>query len=233
MNPHRRTRIKICCMSSMEEVQIAINAGADAVGFVCATPTSIRTIDKQKVAQITRVVPPPIDTFVLTSETEALKIAENVKLTGASTVQILSHISLEDSKLLSELLPNTKRVQVVHVESEESFDLIEKYSAYVHSFLLDSGKPNLKTPEFGGTGRTHDWTISAEFVRRSPIPVFLAGGLNSENVLKAIKLVRPYGVDLCSGARTNNRLDIQKLEAFINQVQKADADLLNEAFILD
>ena len=124
-------------------------------------------------------------------------------------------------------------MQVVHVESEESFDLIEKYSAYVHSFLLDSGKPNLKTPEFGGTGRTHDWTISAEFVRRSPIPVFLAGGLNSENVLKAIKLVRPYGVDLCSGARTNNRLDIQKLEAFINQVQKADADLLNEAFKLD
>ncbi|HCX22378.1 MAG: N-(5'-phosphoribosyl)anthranilate isomerase [Flammeovirgaceae bacterium] len=233
MNPHRRTRIKICCMSSMEEIQTAINACADAVGFVCATPTSIRTIDKQKVAQITRVVPPPIDTFVLTSETEALKIAENVKLTGASTVQILSHISLEDSKLLSELLPNTKRVQVVHVESEESFDLIEKYSAYVHSFLLDSGKPNLKTPEFGGTGRTHDWTISAEFVRRSPIPVFLAGGLNSENVLKAIKLVRPYGVDLCSGARTNNRLDIQKLEAFINQVQKADADLLNEAFKLD
>ena len=229
MNSNRRTRIKICCLASLEEVQMAIDAGADAVGFVCAIPTSVRTIDKQKVAQITPVVPPTIETFLLTSETNASNIAENVRLTGASTVQILSHISLEDSERLSELLPNTKKVKVVHVESEKSFDLIDKYSPYVHAFLLDSGKPNLKTPEYGGTGRTHDWTISAEFVRRSPIPVFLAGGLNSENVLDAIKLVRPFGVDLCSGARTNNRLDPQKLEAFITQIQRADFDLLNDS----
>ncbi|MEO1055184.1 MAG: phosphoribosylanthranilate isomerase [Bacteroidota bacterium] len=214
-------------MASSEEVQMAIDAGADAVGFVCATPTSVRTIDKQKVAQITTVVPPPIGTFLLTSASDASTIVENVYLTGASTVQILSHISSEESERLAELLPHTKRVQVIHVESEKTLDLIDQYSSYAHAFLLDSGKPNLKTPEYGGTGRIHDWNISAEFVKRSPLPVFLAGGLTSDNVAEAIKLVRPFGVDLCSGARTNNHLDRHKLEAFISEVRRADFELSN------
>ncbi len=119
-------------------------------------------------------------------------------------VQILSHISAEESKELSELLPTTKRVQVIHVESEESLKLINDYAPFVHAFLLDSGKPNLSTPEYGGTGKTHDWSISAKFVKKRPHPVFLAGGLKPENVVEAIKLVRPFGVDVCSGVRTNN-----------------------------
>ena len=88
-------------MASLEEVHLAIRAGADAVGFVCATPTSVRTIDKQKVAQITPLVPPPIGTSLLISEPEASTIVEYVNLTGASTVQILSHISVDESKRLS------------------------------------------------------------------------------------------------------------------------------------
>ena len=130
---------------------------------------------------------------------------------------------------MSELLPHTKRVQVVHVEAEKTFDLIDKYSPYVHAFLLDSGKPTLRTPEYGGTGRIHDWNISAEFVRRCPLPVFLAGGLTSGNVAKAIKLVRPFGVDLCSGVRTNNHLDTHKLNAFVDEVRRADFELSNRS----
>jgi phosphoribosylanthranilate isomerase len=212
-------------MASLEEVQLAIRAGADAVGFVCATPTSVRTIDKQRVALITPLIPPPIESFLLTSELTASSIAKNVQLTGASTVQILSHISLTESKQLSELIPTIKRVQVIHVESEVTLELIDKYSPYVHSFLLDSGRPNLKTPEYGGTGRTQNWSISAEFVKKCPLPVYLAGGLTTENVSEAIRLVRPFGVDLCSGVRTNSRLDPGKLKAFIAEVRRMDLDL--------
>ncbi|MEL7001774.1 MAG: phosphoribosylanthranilate isomerase [Bacteroidota bacterium] len=224
-----RTRIKICCIASLEEAQLAVSMGADAVGFVCATPTSVRTINKGKVAQITPRIPPPIGTFLLTSESKASNIAENVRLTSASTVQILYHLSIGESERLSELLPTTKRVQVIHVESEKSLDLIDKYSPYINAFLLDSGRPNLETPEYGGTGRTHDWAISGEFVRRSPLPVFLAGGLTNENVAEAIKVVRPFAVDLCSGVRTNAHLDSNKLKAFISEVRRIDFELLNDS----
>jgi phosphoribosylanthranilate isomerase len=212
-------------MASYEEVQLAIHAGADAVGFVCAIPTSVRTIDIQTVAQITPLVPPMIETYLLTSETTASGIVKNIQLAGASTVQILSPISLSESKRLSELVPNIKRVQVIHIESEESLHLIDQYAPYVHSFLLDSGQPNLDPPVYGGTGRTHDWSISAKFVNKSPHPVFLAGGLTAENVGEAIRQIRPFGVDLCSGVRTNDRLDPDKLKIFIDAVRTADLDL--------
>jgi len=216
-----KTKIKICCIASLKEAQLAIQAGADVIGFVCAKPTSSRTIDKQIVASIIPQIPPQIETFVLSSELTASNIAKDVQLTGASTVQILSHISLIESKRLSELIPDTKRVQVIHVESEDSLELIDKYSPYVDTFLLDSGKPNLNIPEYGGTGRTHDWSISAKFVRKSPHPVFLAGGLTAENVEEAIQLVQPLGVDVCSGVRTNSRLDLDKLKLFIAAVRRA------------
>jgi phosphoribosylanthranilate isomerase len=139
-------------------------------------------------------------------------------------VQIVSQITASEAAKLAQLLPATRRVQVVHVENEGAFDLIEAYAPYIHAYLLDSGRPNLAVPELGGTGRTHDWRISAEFVRRSSLPVFLAGGLSPANVREAIRRVRPFGVDLCSGVRTEGRLDAGKLGAFIEAVRQADLD---------
>lgn len=221
MSSNVRTKIKICCISSLEEAQLAIHAGADAVGFVCAKPTSERTIDTQIVASLTPFIDPSVATFLLTSETSSSNIAEVVNLTGVSTIQILPHLDIAESKKLSELIPTIQRVQVIHIESENDLELIDKYSPYVNAFLLDSGSPNLDPPVYGGTGRTHDWSISSEFVRRSPHPVFLAGGLNASNISDAIRIVRPYGVDLCNGVRTNSKLDPTKLKSFIDAVQKA------------
>jgi len=202
-------------------MQLAVRVGADAVGFV-AIPSSPRAIDDSTIAAITARVPPPIATFLLTAEHMAAGIARHVLATGVSTVQIVSHLSPGESERLPRLLPATRRVQVVHVENESALDLIEPYAPHVHAFLLDSGRPSLSTPEYGGTGRTHDWHVSAEFVRRSPHPVFLAGGLSPDNVGQAIERVRPFGVDLCSGVRTDGRLDGDKLEAFIQAVRQAD-----------
>ena len=114
---------------------------------------------------------------------------------------------------------------MIHIEDERALELIGQYAPYVHAFLLDSGRPSLATPEYGGTGRTHDWSVSAKFVQLSPRPVFLAGGLSPGNVKEAIRVVRPFGVDLCSGVRTDNQLDHVKLEEFISAVQKADEEL--------
>jgi phosphoribosylanthranilate isomerase len=82
--------------------------------------------------------------------------------------------------------------------------------------LLDSGRPGAAVAELGGTGRVHDWTLSARIVESSPVPVFLAGGLRPENVAEAVGAVAPFGVDVCSGLRDPaGRLLPARLEAFV------------------
>ncbi|MEW5842008.1 MAG: hypothetical protein AB1775_01955 [Bacteroidota bacterium] len=76
--------------------------------------------------------------------------------------------------------------------------------------------------EVGGPGRTHDWQISRKIRESIQVPMFLAGGLNSNNVTDAIAQVNPFGVDVCSGVRTNGKLDEQKLKSFFEQIRKAD-----------
>jgi phosphoribosylanthranilate isomerase len=83
---------------------------------------------------------------------------------------------------------------------------------------LDSGNPNLFVKELGGTGRTHNWELSRKIRESIKVPIFLAGGLNQDNVRSAIETVEPYGVDLCSGVRTNGNLDEIKLEAFFKAI---------------
>jgi phosphoribosylanthranilate isomerase len=117
-------------------------------------------------------------------------------------------------------------VQVVHVEEPEASRLIPIYAAHVNAFLLVSGRPNAPAPGFGGTGRIHDWDVSAAFVRHSLRPTFLAGGHGADNAAAAIRKVRPFGFDLCSAVRTNGRLDTQKLQGFMNAVRRADKETL-------
>jgi phosphoribosylanthranilate isomerase len=211
----RRVRIKICCISSIEEARIAVAAGADALGLVAAMPSGPGPIADDLIAAIVATVPPPVATFLLTSETEAEAIAAHVARTGADVVQVVSHIDALESARLATLLPATKRVQVVHVEDSGALDLIAGYAPHVDAFLLDSGRPNAAVPELGGTGRAHDWAISAAFVAQSPRPVFLAGGIHAGNVAEAVKRVRPFGIDLCSGVRTDGALDAAKLAALM------------------
>jgi phosphoribosylanthranilate isomerase len=216
-----RTRTKVCCIASIEEARLAIEAGADAIGLVGAKPAGPRTIPDAKIADLAAVVPPPVATFLLTSEQTADAISAHVQRTRPTTVQILSQIDPRESARLAELEPRVRRVQVIHVEGRAALDLIPLYTPYVHAFLLDSGRPNAATPEFGGTGRRHDWTVSAELVRASPLPVFLAGGIAAANATDAIRQVRPFGLDLCSGVRTQGRLDPGKLADFMSAVRHA------------
>ena len=200
---------------------MAIAAGADALGLVGEMPSGPGVISDDLAREIAEIVPPPISTFLLTSRGAADEIIDHVHYCGTNTVQIVRHIDPAQYPDLISSLPSVRRVQVIHVEDEAALNLIELYDPYVHAFLLDSGRPTAEQVELGGTGRTHSWDISAEFVRRSEKPVFLAGGLQPDNVTEAIRMVRPYGVDLCSGVRTNGRLDESKLERFIEAVHSA------------
>src|SRR5206468_4201116 len=113
-------------------------------------------------------------------------------------------------------------VQVIHVTSNDSIGDAMDAAKTADALLLDSGNPSLAVKELGGTGRRHDWSISRKIVEASSVPVYLAGGLNSSNVQEAIETVKPFGVDVCSGVRTDGRLDREKVAAFIEAVRSLD-----------
>ncbi|WP_421789819.1 phosphoribosylanthranilate isomerase [Hyphobacterium sp.] len=202
---------------------MAIQAGADALGLVGPMPTGPGVISVEESAQIAKDVGPCVARFFLSSQETAEGLRDEARRAGAETVQIVRHVDPDELARLAEIDPALRRVQVIHVEDETAVDLIEAYTPHAQAFLLDSGRPS--AAELGGTGRAHDWSISAEFVRRSPVPVFLAGGLNPDNVARAMSSVRPFGLDLCSGIRTSGRLDPELLHAFMRAVRDTDKEL--------
>ena len=213
-----RIKVKICCISSIDEALIAIGAGADAIGLVGAMPSGPGVIDDLLIAEIAKKIQPPIASFLLTREQSSDNIIAHVKRVGTSTVQIVDELNQGSYQLIKDALPWVKIVQVMHVTDEESIQLAKEISGFVDAILLDSGKPNSEVKILGGTGQVHNWEISREIVRSVSIPVFLAGGLNTGNVKQAINTVKPYGVDLCSGVRTNGKLDYEKLKFFMEAV---------------
>lgn len=217
----RRTRVKICCISSPDEARMAIDAGADALGFVAARQSGPGFVDDAAIRAIVGEVPPPIATFLLSAHLAGAAMAEHARHCGINTIQVVDHVDPSELAVVAVAAPLVRRVQVIHVEGPQVLDLIPRYEPYVHAFLLDSGKSGGTMTELGGTGRTHDWDVSRTFVARSSRPVFLAGGLTPANVGEAIRTVRPFGVDLCSGVRTGGRLDADKLSAFMEAVASA------------
>jgi len=211
-------KVKICCISSETEARQAIAFGAAALGLVGAMPSGPGVISDAEIRQIAGVVPPPVATFLLTSETDARDIIAHQQRVHTNTIQIVDALSAGTYRDIRASLPGVKLVQVIHVIDESSIEAAQQVADEVDALLLDSGNPNLTVKELGGTGRVHDWALSRRIRESVNKPVFLAGGLRPENVRRAIETVQPYGLDLCSGVRTAGKLDARKLEAFFKEV---------------
>lgn len=218
-----RTRLKVCCMASVAEALTAARLGADAVGLVAAMPSGPGPIADDLIRAIAGSVPPGVSRFLLTSRVDPEGVVSHVEATGVDTVQLVDAVQEGTYAALRQRQPSVRIVQVLHVESERSVEDAGRLEAFVDAFLLDSGRPGAKVKELGGTGRTHDWSISAAIVARVRRPVWLAGGLNPANVADAIRAVRPFGIDLCSGVRTGGRLDEAKVAALVAAMRAADA----------
>lgn len=211
-------RVKICCISSIEEANLAIKYGASALGLVGKMPSGPGVIDDNLIRKIVETVPPPISTFLLTSETNANDVIAHYQRVHTSTIQMVDYVDHQEYEKIRTALPHVKLVQVIHVIDEESVAEAIEISEYVDALLLDSGNPNLPIKELGGTGRAHDWNLSKKIRESVSIPVFLAGGICKDNVNKAIEVVKPFGVDLCSSVRTNGALDENKLREFFDSI---------------
>jgi phosphoribosylanthranilate isomerase len=209
-----KPKIKICCISSLDEADLALQYGADALGLVGKMPSGPGIITDELIAVIAAAIPSTKSSFLLTSETGGEKIIQHHHLTKTTTIQLVDEIDPNAFNLIRNQLPQIKLVQVIHVIDEKTIDEALALAEKVDYLLLDSGNPNLSVKELGGTGRVHNWEISKRIVEQSKVPVFLAGGLHAGNVQEALEKVSPYGVDLCSGVRTNKKLDEEKLAAF-------------------
>jgi phosphoribosylanthranilate isomerase len=211
-------KVKICCISSLEEAQMAIRHGASALGLVGEMPSGPGVISDSLIQSIARSVPPPIATFLLTSRTATAQIIDHQRAVGTNTVQIVDALTEGGYQDLRDALPGVSIVQVIHVIGEESLDEALSIAPSVDALLLDSGNPTLAVKELGGTGRVHNWAISRKIREQSPKPIFLAGGLRPDNVKAAIEAVEPWGLDLCSSVRTDGHLDAAKLDAFFKEL---------------
>jgi phosphoribosylanthranilate isomerase len=209
-------RIKVCCIGSIEEAKLAISLGASAVGLVSAMPSGPGVINEDLIADIARSVPPPIGTFLLTSRQSVKQIVAQHRGCRTNTIQICDHLIDGEYDDLRAALPGISLVQVIHVGGTESIDQAVELAPKVDALLLDSGNQRLAIKELGGTGRVHDWTVSRRICEAVDRPVFLAGGLRPDNVSEALVQVGPFGIDVCSGVRTDGRLDPAKLRAFIS-----------------
>lgn len=218
-----RTRLKVCCIQTPEEAQLAVELGADAIGLVSTMPSGPGPIPLALMEEIALCVPPGVSVVLLTTTTDPGWLTAQIEIAHAGVVQLVEdRLKPQDLETLRKNLPGIKVMQVLHVEGASALDDVRAHSEAADALLLDSGSPTAPTPTLGGTGRTHDWSISSEIVRRSDKPVWLAGGLTPDNVTRAIAQVRPFGVDICSGIRVDGALNRALLQRLVDAIRIAD-----------
>ncbi|MEO8433768.1 MAG: phosphoribosylanthranilate isomerase [Pyrinomonadaceae bacterium] len=218
MHPTRIPRVKICCNMSVEEAWLAIRSGASAIGLVSDMPSGPGVIAKELIREIAVAVPPGISTFLLTCKQNAAGIIEQQRYCRTNTIQICDRLEMEAYRELRMALPGISLVQVIHVTGEESVKEAMSVAPHVEAILLDSGNQSLPIKEFGGTGRTHDWSLSLRIRESISIPIFIAGGIKPENARAVVNQVAPFAIDICTGVRTEGRLDEQKLSALFRSL---------------
>lgn len=214
--------VKICCIASLAEAQRAVDAGAHAVGLVSAMPSGPGVISEALIADIAGAVRPPTKTFLLTAASTAAAIIAQHDRCRTTTVQLVDHVAPDEILALRRALPYVELVQVIHVRDGQSVSEAKSIASQVDAILLDSGNTLLPVKELGGTGRVHDWTISRQIRDAVNKPLYLAGGLTPGNVAAAVAAVEPYGLDVCSGLRTNGALDASKVTAFFRALAEIE-----------
>jgi phosphoribosylanthranilate isomerase len=206
-------------MQSVDEAMLAIEHGASAIGLVSEMPSGPGPIPEERIPEIAAAVPPGIATFLLTCLADPVELVAQHRRCGTSTIQFCDAIDHWTYERLREELPGVALVQVIHVRGERSIDEAVGVAPYVDAILLDSGNASLATKELGGTGRVHDWKVSRRIRENIDVPLWLAGGLTPDNVARAVDIVDPFGVDVCSGLRPNGHLDPYRLERFFDALE--------------
>ena len=205
-------KCKICGTGSFADLKCAVDAGTDAVGFLMGiTHVTQDAVTPEEAAAMIKTLPPFMEPVAVTHLQDACSIINIIQRSGCTTIQIQNTITPEDITLIREALPYIRILKAVHVMDMSAVEAAEQAAAYADAIILDTRTPD----RLGGTGLTHDWSISAKIVEASKIPVILAGGLTPENLAAAIDRVHPYAVDVHTGVKKNGVRDAEKTKAFV------------------
>jgi phosphoribosylanthranilate isomerase len=216
-------KVKVCCIASPDEARLAVSFGVTAVGMVDETPSGEGRIPVETIAEIVQAVPRKTGTFVLTATTDVDRLEELYRTTGVNTVQLWDPLQPEEYERLREKAPGIFIAQSVHVMDDAALDTAREIARHVDALVLDSGNPEPPFRWQNPAGQTHDWELSRRVSEAIHLPILVAGGLTQDNVGQAIRIVRPYGVDVCSGVRKDGRLDQGLLVAFLEAVSRPSA----------
>ncbi len=208
-------KVKICGIRNERDLAVALNAGADAVGFITDVPVdSPRKISLPEASKLISKVPVFVTSVLVIMPENAEQAIKMIHAAEPAAVQI--HNVMELSELKKIKGTGVKLIKTLNVSpGTELNDLIKqagRLKGTVDALLLDTAVEG----KSGGTGLAHNWDLSSELVLHAGMPVILAGGLNPENVRDAVKIVRPYAVDTASGVETDGRKDEKKILAFID-----------------
>ncbi len=212
--------VKICGVRRQEDALLAAELGADAIGLLVGQKhTSPDFIFTTVAKDIARALPPSVEAVLVTHVEDLDELERLLQQSEIRTIQLHNEIAPSSVERLRGRLPHLKIFKSINIISADSVAYPEAFEKLVDGFVLDS--INVATGQLGGTGKTHDWSVSRQIVMRYPeIPIILAGGLNSENVRSAIEYVHPFGVDVNSGTKAPDGFkDTRKMEEFIVQAK--------------
>ena len=201
-----QVKVKICGMTNLKDVKVAVDGGVDAVGFIFYKK-SPRSVTMQAVREIVLELPPFVDSvgvFVNETAEQINKISDHCKL---DRVQLHGDESPAFCKKI-----RRRVIKVIRVKDIQSLKKLSDYP--VSSFLLDT----FSEDQYGGTGKVFDWNLAYSAKKYGPI--ILAGGLTPNNVRQAIQRIQPYGVDVCSGVESQPGIkDHKKMQAFLKNIK--------------
>ncbi len=205
-------KCKICGTKTFQDLEIAVAAGADAVGFIVGiTHISEDAVSLEDAREMIRALPPFVSGVVVTHLTDEGALVSLVEGTACSVLQIQDMVPVSTLVRLRELFPFLYIIKAVHVLDESAVSMAKVFEPYADSILLDSRTAD----RLGGTGITHDWSISARVVEAVSKPVILAGGLKPENLFSAMSAVQPYAVDVHSGVKRGGVRDFERTAEFV------------------
>lgn len=215
-------RVQIAGVSSLEEALEAEQAGADALGFTVRLPSGVHDdLTEVKARSIINVLPPFVATVAITYVSTAREAADLCRYLGVGAIQLHGDFPTQDLAPLRAMLPHLRIIKAVHVTGPAAIDHARSYARRVDAIILDTYDPD--TGRHGATGKTHDWSVSRELVEKIRTPIILAGGLTPENVAEAIRVVRPWGVDVHTGIENpDGTRNFGKMREFIRRAKRVE-----------
>ncbi|GAC1308807.1 MAG: phosphoribosylanthranilate isomerase [Vulcanimicrobiaceae bacterium] len=215
-----RTRVKLCGMTDAREIEVAVEAGADAIGLILAA--SPRRLERSRFAALVRLVPPFVTSVAVLADNApddaafALACGATLQFSGHETPETCERAAKGARYLKAYHVPVDPAAAAPQPSSAPAPEELDRYPGAL--WLFDSTVRGA----LGGTGVTFDWPSVAPLARVRPVVV--SGGLTAQNVAACVRAVRPYAVDVRSGVETGDRKDHEKMRAFVRAVREIDAE---------